>query len=141
EVMNAASPLRGMNPEFRREMDRMKEVALAERGSCILGEEAAVPAPLAVHALADLLEEKFGKFNPKDDKGTQLARAERMRKWLAQRGHYGVIIHEMGHSIGMRHNFLSSADSFSYRPQYWQLRTKNGKLGREAACTGLSDGE
>ena len=37
----------------------------------------------------------------------------------------------MGHSVGMRHNFVSSSDAFNYRPQYWQLRTQNGTLGEE----------
>ena len=46
-----------------------------------------------------------------------------MRKYLANRAHYAVIVHEMGHSIGERHNFVSSSDAYNYRPQYWQLRT------------------
>ena len=87
-----------------------------------------------------LFRSKFGKFNAKDDKGTQFARAEKMRKWLAQRAQYGVIIHEMGHSIALRHNFVSSSDAFNYRSQYWQLRTKNGAVKKQ--CADLStDGE
>jgi hypothetical protein len=136
-ILEKASPLRGMNPSARREMNQMRDVLLAERGSCLLEDPTASPAPLAVHALADILEEKFGAFNPDDPKEVQLERAERMRKWLAQRAQYGVIIHEMGHSIGMRHNFLSSSDAFGYRPQYWQLRTKNGALTDKEECDEL----
>jgi hypothetical protein len=127
-----ASPFRGANPTFEREMLRLRENGLAERHACILNE---APAPFSVVALADILEQKFGKFNPSDDLATQLARAERMRKYVANRFQYGVIIHEMGHSIGLRHNFLSSYDALSYRPQYWQLRTKNGKVTK--ACKDL----
>jgi hypothetical protein len=124
-VKNAVSPLRGANPSLQRDLRTFKEMALAERGACILQE---APAPFSVTGLADVLEEKFGKFNPADDKTTQFARGERMRKFVAQRAQYAVIVHEMGHSIGLRHNFVSSYDAWGYRPQYWQLRTKNGTV-------------
>lgn len=125
EVMNAVSPLRGANPSVQRKIRTFKEMALAERGACILQE---APAPFSVTGLADVLEEKFGKFNPDDDKTTQFARGERMRKFIAQRAMYAVIGHEMGHSIGLRHNFVSSYDAWGFRPQYWQLRTKDGTV-------------
>ena len=124
-VKNAVSPLRGANPTLQRDIRTFKEMALAERGACILQE---APAPFSVTGLADVLEEKFGKFNPADDKTKQFARGEKMRKFIAQRAQYAVIVHEMGHSIGLRHNFVSSYDAWGYRPQYWQLRTKNGKV-------------
>jgi hypothetical protein len=124
-VKNAVSPLRGANPTLQRDIRSYKEMALAERGACILQE---APAPFSVTGLADILEEKFGKFNPADDKPTQFARGEKMRKFIANRAQYAVIVHEMGHSIGLRHNFVSSYDAWGYRPQYWQLRTKNGKV-------------
>jgi hypothetical protein len=135
-VLNAVSPLRGANPSVQRKIRTFKEMALADRGACILQE---APAPFAVTGLADVLEEKFGKFNPADDKGTQFARGERMRKFVAQRAQYAVIVHEMGHSIGLRHNFVSSYDAWGYRPQYWQLRTKNGTVTGVNAKTGAED--
>lgn len=139
-VMDFASPLRGSNPSVQRDIRNLKELALAERGSCIMQE---APAPLSTANLAEILEEKFspkfGKFG-EGDASQQAVRAEAMRKYLAQRAQYAVIIHEMGHSIGMRHNFVSSADAWGYRPQYWQLRTKNGEVKK--LCNDLStDGE
>ncbi len=59
-----------------------------------------------------------------------------MRRYVARKVHYAVIAHEMGHSIGLRHNFVSSSDAFNYRPQYWQLRTENGNNTR--ACNTLT---
>ncbi|WP_373046494.1 hypothetical protein [Vulgatibacter sp.] len=125
--MNRAfsSPLRGNNPVMMRELRRMKELALADRNACMLS-MAEAPAPIATADIANLLEAKFGAFNPNDSKAVQLERAERMRKFLARRMHYNVMAHEMGHSVGLRHNFVSSSDAYSYRPQYWQLRTANG---------------
>jgi len=133
-TMDFVSPLRAMNPTIQRQISQMKELALADRGSCVLS-DAMAQAPLSNAALATQLEAKFGAFNPDDDEATQHERAEKMRRYLAQRAHYAVIIHEMGHSIGMRHNFVSSYDAWGYRPQYWQLRTQNGKVTEE--CTDL----
>ncbi|MBI4704710.1 MAG: hypothetical protein HY744_26710 [Deltaproteobacteria bacterium] len=136
-VMQYASPLRLAHPGVQRQLRQLREVALAERGACIIEPEA--PAPLAIHGLADVLEQKFGKLNPKDPLEKQIARAKQMVEWVARHAHYGVVIHEMGHGMALRHNFLSSADSFGYRPQYWQLRTKNGTVTKP--CTELGDGE
>ncbi len=136
-VLDIASPLRGANPSVERDFKNMKEAALGARGACILHE---APAPLAMVDLSNLLQRKFGAFNREDSKQAQYDRAEKMRVYLANRAHLGVMAHEMGHSIGLRHNFVSSADAWGYRPQYWQLRTKNGQV--TAKCDDLtSDGE
>jgi len=136
-VLDFASPLRGANPGVQRDFHNMKEVALGGRGACIMHE---APAPLAIADLAKLLQKKFGNFDPSQSKQVQHDRAEKMRRYVAEKAHLGVMAHEMGHSIGMRHNFVSSADAWGYRPQYWQLRTKNGTVSN--VCDDLSsDGE
>jgi hypothetical protein len=136
-VLEMSSLLRGGNPTFRRELEHFKELALANRGACILYES---EVPVSMVGLADLLQKKFGAFNKDDDHEVQLLRAEKMRNYLAHRAHTAVIVHEMGHSVGERHNFVSSSDAYNYRPQYWQLRTKNGTVTEQ--CTDLSsDGE
>lgn len=128
-----SSPLQGANPTLARELRQLMEVRLADRGACILHE---APAPVSVSALADVLERKFGAFNPADDKVTQLERAKKMQKYLAHKYHYAVMAHEMGHSVALRHNFVSSSDAYGYRPQYWQLRTHNGE--RRVPCTDVN---
>lgn len=131
-VSEFASPLRGANPTVQREVARAKELALAERGACIRNE---APAPFAMVDLAEQLQQKFGRFDPSQSRTEQVKRADAMRRYVAQKAHYAVVTHEMGHSIGLRHNFVSSSDAFNYRPQYWQLRTHNGT--NNTLCTTL----
>jgi hypothetical protein len=136
-----ASPLRGnINPSMRRQLDHLKEVSLAKRGACMLKSDHYAPGPTAMVGLTGILQEKFGAFSASDDSTTQLVRAEKMRTYLAQRMHYAVMIHEMGHTFGYRHNFVSSSSAFNYRPQYWQLRTRNGQVGSTLEQNGAIQG-
>ncbi len=45
-----------------------------------------------------------------------------VQDYLTQYIAYGVTLHEIGHSVGERHNFSGSADPFNYFDRYWQLR-------------------
>jgi hypothetical protein len=132
-AVDQASILRAANPQFQRDIRNFKEAALAERGACILHE---APAPLGITGLTEIIQEKFGSFDPTQSLNVQFERAERMRRFIARRAHFAVIAHEMGHSVGLRHNFVSSSDAWSYRPQYWQLRTKNNSV--QQACTSVT---
>jgi hypothetical protein len=132
-AVEQASILRAANPQFQRDIRNFKENALAQRGACILHE---APAPLGVTGLTDIIQEKFGQFDPSQSLDEQFERAERMRRFIARRAHFAVIAHEMGHSVGLRHNFVSSSDAWSYRPQYWQLRTKNNAVTQQ--CTSVT---
>lgn len=123
-MLTFASPLRGGNPALLRQIKQARELALSERGACVMHE---APAPLGIANLANVLEEKFGKFDASASKSDQAAHADRARRYIAYRANYAVLTHEIGHSIALRHNFVSSSDAFNYRPQYWQLRTDNGK--------------
>ncbi|HET6282288.1 MAG TPA: zinc-dependent metalloprotease, partial [Polyangia bacterium] len=134
-VPAAISPLALNNPLLTSRLHQMRETGLAARGSCVIDE---APEPSSLTGLASILAKKF----PRDAKETTVAqktRYDRMFRYVQQRYHYAVLAHEMGHSIGLRHNFVSSSAALFYRPQYWQLRTKNGKV--TAPCTdAVSDG-
>ncbi|HEX4936289.1 MAG TPA: hypothetical protein VFV33_24075, partial [Gemmatimonadaceae bacterium] len=49
-----------------------------------------------------------------------------VQEYLTQYIHYGVTLHEIGHSVGERHNFMGSADAFNYDDRYWPLRRTAG---------------
>jgi hypothetical protein len=127
-VGDLVSPLAANNPMVRSRMRQAHENALAARGACILHE---APESSALTGIADAMIRKFPKVDGESEEAKN-ARYKAMQNYLRRRYHYAVIAHEMGHSIGLRHNFVSSYAALHFRPQYWQLRTKNG--GVTKAC-------
>jgi hypothetical protein len=47
-----------------------------------------------------------------------------------------VIAHEVGHSVGLMHNFGGSDDAFNYFDKYWELRTADGTVGPRVSGPG-----
>ncbi|HRE88403.1 MAG TPA: hypothetical protein PK095_04605 [Myxococcota bacterium] len=68
DVMDAASPLRGANPSVQRDFRNMKEVALGQRGACMLQE---APAPIAIADMATLLQIEGGPAQAADPAGSR----------------------------------------------------------------------
>jgi hypothetical protein len=135
DLLKAASPLAFNNPQMRARLKEMRENALAARGACIVDE---APEPSSMSGIAAIMARKFPAAAGETPSDTA-DRNARMFDYIRRRYHYGVLAHEMGHSIGLRHNFVSSAAPLFYRPQYWQLRTKNGAV--TAQCKdAVSDG-
>ena len=122
QALELVSPLRSGNARKLIELQDAVQRRLAQNGMCLY--EADAPEPSSMPALGRLLAAKFGEFDPAAEPAVQAERASRMWNYVRGRMHYGVLLHEMGHTIGERHNFTSSYDKFNYRPQYWQLRTK-----------------
>jgi hypothetical protein len=134
EIANV-SPLAIQKPRLWARLRQARENALAARGACIVNE---APEPTSLGGLADILRQKFPP-PPGESAVDRLARNSRMLDYIRQHYHYAIMAHEMGHSIGLRHNFVSSSAPLFYRPQYWQLRTKNGAV--TTPCTdAVADG-
>jgi hypothetical protein len=133
DLLKLASPLAFNNPMMRERLNEMRETALAARGACIIDD---APEPSSLTGLADIMARKFPAGANETPADTS-ARNQQMFDYIRRRYHYGVLAHEMGHSIGLRHNFVSSAAPLFYRPQYWQLRTKNGAMTTQ--CTDAVD--
>jgi hypothetical protein len=133
---NLASPLRGNFPQFLLDFENARQSRLAALGTCI--EDA--PEPSSVVDWAVIMDQKY----PLTDEDPQTpgvqasaaaiaTRNDQWRDYIRRHITVGVIEHELGHSMGLEHNFTSSFDAMNFRPQYWQLRTQNGAVTN--ACT------
>jgi hypothetical protein len=59
---------------------------------------------------------------------------------LVKRWGIGILIHEMGHVIGLRHNFAGSSDSLNYYDCFWDIIEKNpANHGELLSFNGLTE--
>ncbi len=139
---NLASPLRGNYPQFLVDFERARQSRLAALGTCM--EDA--PEPSSVVDWAVIMNQKFPLAD--DDPNTPGvqaapaaidARNALWRDYIRKRITFGVLEHELGHSMGLQHNFTSSFDAMNFRPQYWQLRTQDGSI-TQACPPNTTDG-
>jgi hypothetical protein len=49
---------------------------------------------------------------------------EQLAKMIAQRFYVAVVEHEVGHTVGLRHNFEGSSDAFNFPDRYFDVREK-----------------
>lgn len=56
-----------------------------------------------------------------------LPRKERLAE-LKKRMFVGVMLHEVGHNVGLRHNFEGSYDALNYHREFWNIETSGQSL-------------
>ncbi len=134
EQIKRASPFERFNPRAIKEKRLSSLSGYAHRHSC--RREALEPDNLT--GLAAQAIQLFGKPDKNNPQAVNDYR-KKLLAWLRQEFSKGVLAHEMGHAMGLRHNFAASFDSFNYEPQYWQLRTRNGAVTAQCA-DGNQDG-
>ena len=133
-AIKRASPFGWKNPAMRRAARQRALIERAHRGSCRI--EAADPDNIT--GLAFAAAKLFGKPNAADAKAVQDWRLK-VYEWARIQYSKGVLAHELGHSMGLRHNFAASFDSLNYDVEYWQLRSKNGTVTKDCPA-GTTDG-
>ncbi|HSQ66449.1 MAG TPA: hypothetical protein VLM85_24670 [Polyangiaceae bacterium] len=135
QVVQRASPFSHlMNPTLRKARKHARRMGDVARHGCRI--EATEPDNLL--GLARYAATLFPAVDPKDKAAVQ-SRRDQIYLWARQQYSQGVYAHEMGHSMGLRHNFAATFDSLNYRNEYWQLRTKNGTVTSQCV-TGTTDG-
>ena len=72
-------------------------------------------------ALQNALVTKFKQQGQSDAEALKNAKAE-VYNSLRREAYRSVTEHEIGHTIGMMHNFVASADALNYHDGYWDLR-------------------
>ena len=64
---------------------------------------------------------------------------EQFRQFVRQEAFRSVTLHELGHNMGLRHNFISSFDRDNYFPEYWQIKKDARKAFAETYGHEFSD--
>lgn len=143
----AASPLRGQSPARRRFVARLRSKLAAWQCN--------YEAAFSDDVLQGLADRMFNgdpilQSNPLDapvafGRDWNFRRADGQidydlaRRYASLFVHHGVLAHEIGHSLGQRHNFAASADSMNYHDAYWNLRARGHRLGLRPRYEYLSD--
>jgi hypothetical protein len=129
-TLDYASPLRGQNPRLTQWALQMRTQGELMKDMCVVEDQ---PEPDSLVGMARQAASLFPLPNPSDPSYPALKyqRDQGLHQWIREQFHLSVIAHEMGHSMGLRHNFTGSFDALNYHTEYWQLRTRNGA---EHAC-------
>jgi hypothetical protein len=130
-TLNMASPLRGQSLQLKRWTRQALDKAYRIKGACVMDGEQPEPDSLVGMARQAASLFPLPAQNDPSYAAKLYSRNQALHQWIREQFHMSVIAHEMGHSMGLRHNFTGSQDSLNYHPEYWQLRTRNGA---EKAC-------
>jgi Met-zincin len=134
DVIERASPFGGVNPAARRARKRLLRTTQAKRHSC----RYEGPDPDNLLGLAKQIQDQFPAPDANDPAAVN-AHRQAVYDWARKAFNRGVMAHEIGHSMGLRHNFAASWDSLNYDNGYWQLRTGDGAITADCA-DGTTDG-
>lgn len=144
-VRSQVSPLRGRDPWKQALAHRALSQDLSNHGICDLASaDVGNPDVRGVahffgdpvtgrYSDAEILR-RFPTLDTSNPANVWDARGKLIYDDLAKETYKGILLHEIGHSLGLLHNFAASYDSKNYQPQYWQLRTNEGSA--TASCNG-----
>ena len=124
-MRSLVTPFGGLGPFQAASLASRVRKLLELRGACLFG-ATEFDAP-HLEGIARRLATKYRDVSPEE-------RADRVFHELRIAMFKAVAEYELGHTMGLRHNFQASWDSLNYHPNYWRLRTANNTaLG---LCTG-----
>ncbi len=130
DLLSIASPLRAYNLGNLASGDQDLLRAMGERGICYLDGLTSIGSP-DIAGLGRYYQTKYPGLSDAEF-------ADTVYNDLWTNIYQGIQLHEIGHSLGLLHNFTSSWDAVNYDPQYYQLRTHEG--ASTASCNGAPRG-
>ncbi len=126
-VLAAASPLRGMSSGRLSTLRRLRDQI--QTHGCVLDAQFAEDGLIGLArqiqqaaATGDGTIQWYGQTYQLRDAGGHLD-YELVRTMLRHPIFEAVTAHEVGHTLGLRHNFSGSYDALNYLPTYWDLRS------------------
>ncbi len=126
-VYSAIKAMSAKDPSRIQELFNSYQAYLGSRGVCFHDSINQAPSgSIYLASLAPYFKRLYGSLD-REDRGVKIY------KDLLRESVKGISFHEIGHSLGLRHNFASSWDAMNYPPQYWQLRTNEGNSTK--SCT------
>ncbi|MEZ4228040.1 MAG: hypothetical protein R3B89_02675 [Polyangiaceae bacterium] len=143
-ALELASPLRGSDYGSVEQLLQRVDLGMQARGVCFEDAIGSGVGNLDTQGVARYFKQKYSDealIDGYEDLGPDASpdalskrRAELVYNDLWVDTYKGIALHEIGHSLGMLHQFASSFDSVNYNPQYWQLRTQEGAAS--GSCEG-----
>lgn len=93
----------------------------------------------------DLLSKKIAYIEFREDaalgQAQELIRSgmsrDEMFKHLKRKAFLGTVIHEVGHTLGLRHNYASHTDALNFKPEYWKIRLDQLDQGNFETVSGV----
>jgi hypothetical protein len=117
EALEILSPIRFASPDALRRHDERLRNRFLDRNICALAEDF---DPYMYGFAQEIAEYRVRLENEFGLSGFELE--QEIWRYARARLIQPVIEHEIGHTVGLRHNFEGSFDAMNYNPQYWRLR-------------------
>ena len=120
-ILSKISPLRDLNVRNISKQNKLRDAQLIAK---------------RIHMAEDFFDPKFmgwareGQRLKDSLRGQGLSEQEvqeAMWYWVRGKSYLGLQEHEVGHSLGLRHNFAGSRDALNFFPEYWSLRQQSFK--------------
>lgn len=121
------SPLTTLNLKYARAINDLKYKHFAQRG-CVMYTEFVPFEDPASYGVAKEMVDTHCNGTWDDGQGGWDC-GQKIYDALRAEVYVGVTIHEMGHNMGLRHNFKGSYDAMNYYDRYWEVREHDGTVG------------
>jgi hypothetical protein len=122
EVRAKASPLTSLNVKYIRAKERLKDI---HRKNTVLYAD----VPFIDNGAYGIAKQLVDTHCEGTWDGSYGECGQKIYDVLREETFIGVTIHEMGHNMGLRHNFKGTYDAMNFFDPYWDIRGHDGTMG------------